>query len=315
MLSNDTASSPATRIFECLRCSLPCTRASNSQKYCRDCRQSLKIEWGRQSEARRLAVKGGPRVNIAIECANCGSLFNKITGLQKLCSECRRIQKKKYHQEKQRLYKGTTLPLGSEMKCQGCELKIIKRSGLQKFCQACSDQTQRIGDRDRYRAKQNREIAVLGEIMPCKRCGIEIERRGALQKFCEPCRALEQTERARVYQLKRVARSPASKLNVRLGSAIARSLRGAKLGKHWEDLVGYTIHQLMEHLEKLFAEGMSFENYGTWHVDHVRPISSFVFQTPDDPQFKAAWRLENLQPLWALDNIRKSAKYDMEMHA
>ena len=43
-------------------------------------------------------------------------------------------------------------------------------------------------------------------------------------------------------------------------------------------------------------------------IDHITPLSSFNFETPDDPEFKAAWALSNLRPMWGPDNISKSAK-------
>jgi hypothetical protein len=49
--------------------------------------------------------------------------------------------------------------------------------------------------------------------------------------------------------------------------------------------------------------GMSWDSYGEWHVDHVRPCS--LFDQRDAVQFAECWALSNLQPLWAEDNVRK----------
>jgi hypothetical protein len=73
--------------------------------------------------------------------------------------------------------------------------------------------------------------------------------------------------------------------------------------------LGYTIEELMSHLEKQFTEGMTWENYGEWHVDHIKPMSSFKFESVDDPEFKECWKLENLQPLWEEDNLSKGPRY------
>lgn len=86
-------------------------------------------------------------------------------------------------------------------------------------------------------------------------------------------------------------------------------------GNHWEDLVNYTLDELMTHLESLFAEGMSWDNYGQWHVDHIRPKSSFNFESYVDSEFKKCWALENLQPLWGEDNLRKNSKWDEKLQA
>ena len=51
-------------------------------------------------------------------------------------------------------------------------------------------------------------------------------------------------------------------LNAALRAAIGRSLHGAKLGQHWEDLVGWTLLDLTNHLESLFLDGMNWNNYG-----------------------------------------------------
>ena len=99
--------------------------------------------------------------------------------------------------------------------------------------------------------------------------------------------------------------NPQFRLNSCMRTGINQSLKGNKNGKHWETLVNYTLEDLMIHLEFQFQEGMTWENYGKWHVDHIIPISFFKFQTYDDQEFKECWALDNLQPLWAKDNIRK----------
>jgi hypothetical protein len=53
---------------------------------------------------------------------------------------------------------------------------------------------------------------------------------------------------------------------------------------------------------------MTWDNYGEWHIDHIKPISSFTFETCDDEQFKECWSLENLQPMWGVENIKKGNK-------
>lgn len=73
-------------------------------------------------------------------------------------------------------------------------------------------------------------------------------------------------------------------------------------------MLGYSPEQLMAHLERLFLPGMTWANYGKWHVDHDIPLSAFNFETVHDYDFKRAWSLDNLKPLWADQNLRKHAK-------
>lgn len=51
---------------------------------------------------------------------------------------------------------------------------------------------------------------------------------------------------------------------------------------------------------------MSWNNYGSWHIDHVQPLASFDLE--DEDQRRIATNYANLQPLWAADNIAKGAK-------
>lgn len=70
--------------------------------------------------------------------------------------------------------------------------------------------------------------------------------------------------------------------------------------------VGCSSSQLKAYLESRFQPGMSWDNYGKWHVDHIIPLSSF--DLTKEEQFKKACHYTNLQPLWAKDNILKSNK-------
>ena len=102
----------------------------------------------------------------------------------------------------------------------------------------------------------------------------------------------------------------------RLSQNMSRSIRqslfrfNGKGRKPWEPLVGYTKKELIKHLEKQFQPGMTWENYGEWHIDHIIPILVFNFTSPDHDDFKRCWALENLQPLWAGENISKGAKIE-----
>jgi len=101
--------------------------------------------------------------------------------------------------------------------------------------------------------------------------------------------------------------NPKFRLDQDMANYIRQSLEGKKAGRRWERLVGYTIEDLIKHLENQFDEKMNLGNYGSyWHVDHIRPKSLFRYTSPDDPKFKKCWALENLQPLEKIANLRKS---------
>jgi hypothetical protein len=111
-------------------------------------------------------------------------------------------------------------------------------------------------------------------------------------------------------QRKRKSADPKYRLMCTMRSYIALSLRD-KNGVHRRgSLLGYNRQQLVEHLERQFLPGMTWGNYGRngWHVDHIIPVSAFNFNGPDDYDFKRCWSLNNLQPMWAKDNISKGAR-------
>lgn len=106
-------------------------------------------------------------------------------------------------------------------------------------------------------------------------------------------------------------RAIALQLNNNMRAAVGQSLRGLKDRSRTFALVGYSVEELKAHLEAKFVEGMSWDNYGpAWHVDHIKPLAAHKITGPQCPEFKAAWSLSNLQPLWAIDNIRKGAKWE-----
>jgi len=66
-------------------------------------------------------------------------------------------------------------------------------------------------------------------------------------------------------------------------------------------LLGYSAIQLKEYIENLFTEGITWENYGEWHIDHIKMVSTFDPETP----MNIVNALENLRPLWAKDNCSR----------
>lgn len=116
---------------------------------------------------------------------------------------------------------------------------------------------------------------------------------------------------ARVYYHRVIKRDPRRKLAKRISSLIRAKLRRRLLNKKHAPafkFLPYTVDQLKEWLEKRFQPGMSWENYGKWHIDHKIPDASFDYKRVEDEQFVKCWSLENLQPLWALENIKKGKK-------
>ena len=73
-------------------------------------------------------------------------------------------------------------------------------------------------------------------------------------------------------------------------------------------LIGCSRIELKSHLENQFTQGMSWDNYGKWHIDHIKPLSRFNLH--DFKELEKATHYSNLQPLWAKDNLLKGDKYN-----
>jgi hypothetical protein len=114
----------------------------------------------------------------------------------------------------------------------------------------------------------------------------------------------------RNYEKTRKHNDPLYKLISNFRTAIYQVLKESNVekNKHYFDILQYTPESLINHLESQFDENMNWENYGEWHVDHKLPITSFNIQEMGDEEFMRCWSLDNLQPMWGTDNIRKSNK-------
>ena len=113
----------------------------------------------------------------------------------------------------------------------------------------------------------------------------------------------------RIYTKNR-RKNPKIRMDNMMGTSIRRALKGMKKGRRWEKLVGYTVYDLLNHLEKLFDIEMSWSNYGTyWVIDHIKPKSLFEYNSSEDLEFKKCWSLNNLQPLEKIANLKKWNHY------
>jgi hypothetical protein len=95
-------------------------------------------------------------------------------------------------------------------------------------------------------------------------------------------------------------------LRCRINVALKRKTKSKKT----IELIGTSIENLWIHLEKSFKPGMTRENYGKWHIDHIRPCSSFDLSKPEEQSI--CFHYSNLMPLWAEENLKKGSKLNYE---
>ena len=90
----------------------------------------------------------------------------------------------------------------------------------------------------------------------------------------------------------------------RMRTRFYTALKGkSKVGSAIGDL-GCSMNEFKLYIKNQFAPGMTWENYGDWHLDHVIPLASFDLTNRTELLEAMNWL--NYQPLWAIDNLRKS---------
>lgn len=100
-----------------------------------------------------------------------------------------------------------------------------------------------------------------------------------------------------------------AKLYPNIDVALRNCLNNKQNKTKYEKILGYSIQELKQHLEKKFEHGMSWKefNSGNIHIDHIKPQK--LFDMNDVEQVIKCWSLNNLQPLWARDNLSKKDRY------
>jgi len=219
---------------------------------------------------------------------------------------------------------------------------IVSRARFHSWCKPCCAEDRRrdrVERPDRYRAADaKRDLARVADQRRARYCAnpekhrerrlartpdqLERYRRNRRDKYATDPAHAERIRQARnktadtnrdKYNAQRreacAGATPAKRLRTYFTSAICHSLKGTtKGGRSWEAILGFSAQELRVHLQRQFTRGMTWDNYGEWHVDHIVPLAAHDITDADCAAFKAAWSLTNLRPMWARDNIRKGAK-------
>jgi hypothetical protein len=116
----------------------------------------------------------------------------------------------------------------------------------------------------------------------------------------------EKNSRERKYKRKKYKNDPVFRIKCSLRSRLCQALKNNWKSGNTLELLGCTVEYLKNHLEDRFQEGMTWENHGEWHIDHIRPCASFDLSKTE--QQGECFHYTNLQPLWAFDNLSKGSK-------
>ena len=94
------------------------------------------------------------------------------------------------------------------------------------------------------------------------------------------------------------------RMKINLRHRLRDYLIGESKSKRTKDIVGLDKIEFKSYVENKFIDGMTWENYGKWHLDHIKPLC----QAKDNDEALLLNHYTNLQPLWAEDNLRKNRK-------
>ena len=105
----------------------------------------------------------------------------------------------------------------------------------------------------------------------------------------------------------KLAYAQAHKLRYMLSNQVRNSFKRKSWNKttKTQELLGCTFEEFAAHLQKQFKEGMTLENHGDWHIDHIKPCATAT----SAEELAALFHFTNLQPLWASENLSKGSKY------
>jgi len=129
-------------------------------------------------------------------------------------------------------------------------------------------------------------------------------------KELEKRNCLKYKEKKKKYIKERLQTDKEFKIAINLRNRIRGAVTNQNSKKSFKfvELLGCTVIEAREHIEKQFKDGMTWENYGVfgWHIDHIVPCCYFDLQDPE--QQKKCFHYTNLQPLWAYENLSKNGK-------
>lgn len=129
-------------------------------------------------------------------------------------------------------------------------------------------------------------------------------RRQRINKTRKPYAEIKDRPHVKAYRQKR-------KLNIqwrlskRLRGRLREMLKGCKAESALR-LLGCSIHHFKNHIQESFQKGMAWNNYGTWHIDHIQPCASFDLS--NEYQRRVCFHWSNMRPMWATKNIAKGDK-------
>ena len=206
----------------------------------------------------------------------------------KTCIGCKRAK------PKAEFYKAKTKKDGLQNKCKACEKRYCQENAekiAEYYKQYYQENAEKKAEYDKQYQQENAE-----KIAERKK-----------QYYQENAEKI--AEYMKQYQRERLKSDQMFKFIRNVRRMTAGAFKRSKTKKYRKDaktwaLIGCSPEEFYKHLAKQFLPGMSLDNHGEWHIDHVIPLASASTQA----EIEALCHYTNLQPLWAEDNLKKGDK-------
>lgn len=123
------------------------------------------------------------------------------------------------------------------------------------------------------------------------------------KSICKKCRSIKKDTHSKERKI----------FDRNVSNSIYRAIKNNRNGAAWEKIVKCNLYELRHHIEFLFDNNMTWENYGSyWWIDHIIPKSMYKYSNMNDELFNC-WSLKNLRPLYKNDCIKKRNKINLEL--
>lgn len=109
------------------------------------------------------------------------------------------------------------------------------------------------------------------------------------------------------YNKERQKRDILFKIRMTLRSRLNKAIKNKSKKGSAVKLLGCSIDEFKIYMQSKFKEGMSWDNHGLWHMDHIKPLTAFNLE--DEFELSQACHYTNMQPLWASENQSKNNIY------
>ena len=148
------------------------------------------------------------------------------------------------------------------------------------------------------------ELAPATVLYALKEAGIDTTKR---RNYFKPSDSLNHSDLKKV-QYHKLMLAPSGRLRKTVMNRIWSAMKRQRVNDVGSfSMVGCSVEFLRRYIEAKFEAGMTWDNYGEWHVDHIRPCASFDLS--DKEQVIQCFNWRNLQPMWASENISKGSNY------